>query len=113
MSRLHRTDLARRALRALAIAATALLGPLLVGGSAHAQSCSDSCASAYDGSCDDGGPGAANSRCALGTDCGDCGTRFCNNSCTYAYDNECDDGGPGSVTAVCDYGTDCGDCGPR
>lgn len=37
--------------------------------------CSNSCAYAYDGECDDGGPGAAYSVCALGTDCADCGTR--------------------------------------
>ena len=37
--------------------------------------CSNSCRYAFDGECDDGGSGAAYDVCALGTDCGDCGTR--------------------------------------
>jgi len=78
-----------------------------------AQTCGDGCATAYDGTCDDGGPGSANSSCRLGTDCGDCGARFCSATCHYAYDYECDDGGPGSITPLCDYGTDCSDCGAR
>ena len=37
--------------------------------------CSDSCLNfASDGDCDDGGPGAEYFKCALGTDCTDCGT---------------------------------------
>ena len=38
--------------------------------------CSNSCHDAYDGFCDDGGPGSAHNLCAFGTDCADCGTRF-------------------------------------
>ncbi|MCA9565878.1 MAG: hypothetical protein KC561_20415, partial [Myxococcales bacterium] len=45
-----------------------LVGP--VGGS-----CSDTCATAGDGECDDGGPGALYDLCTLGSDCGDCGPR--------------------------------------
>lgn len=37
--------------------------------------CTDSCATAFDGECDDGGPGAEFAICLLGTDCGDCGPR--------------------------------------
>jgi hypothetical protein len=37
--------------------------------------CDDSCYWAYDGECDDGGPGALYVACAYGTDCGDCGPR--------------------------------------
>jgi len=37
--------------------------------------CSNSCGTAYDGECDDGGPGADYSVCDCGTDCYDCGTR--------------------------------------
>jgi len=38
-------------------------------------SCSNTCSSANDNECDDGGPGAEYSVCALGTDCADCGAR--------------------------------------
>jgi len=37
--------------------------------------CSDTCHDAFDGYCDDGGPGSDYSICELGTDCGDCGPR--------------------------------------
>lgn len=37
--------------------------------------CTNTCSSADDGDCDDGGPGSEYSVCALGTDCGDCGAR--------------------------------------
>ncbi len=37
--------------------------------------CSDACAHAGDGECDDGGPGAMYAVCAAGTDCWDCGPR--------------------------------------
>lgn len=88
--------------------------------------CDDSCPYAFDGECDDGGPGSLYDYCDLGTDCGDCGPRdphaepiqplevlFCDDTCPYAFDGECDDGGPGSLYDYCDYGSDCGDCGPR
>jgi hypothetical protein len=38
--------------------------------------CTNSCPLRSDGSCDDGGPGADQDYCALGTDCDDCGPRF-------------------------------------
>ena len=41
--------------------------------------CSDTCASANDGTCDDGGNGATYATCDLGTDCTDCGARTPNN----------------------------------
>ena len=37
--------------------------------------CTNTCSSANDGECDDGGPGAEYAVCALGTDCADCGSR--------------------------------------
>jgi len=87
--------------------------------------CSDTCRYAGDGACDDGGPGASFSVCALGTDCADCGPRAddpdpapapggaCSDTCAYAGDGECDDGGPGSDYDLCALGTDCADCGAR
>lgn len=44
-------------------------------GSSGGGACSNTCDSANDGECDDGGPGAQYSVCALGTDCADCGAR--------------------------------------
>ena len=37
--------------------------------------CTDTCSDAFDGWCDDGGPGSDFALCGLGTDCADCGTR--------------------------------------
>lgn len=37
--------------------------------------CMDSCSYAFDGECDDGGPGSMFAECAYGTDCADCGPR--------------------------------------
>jgi|GEM_PF-2561296 len=37
--------------------------------------CDNSCAYAYDGTCDDGGSGSSWSVCDCGTDCYDCGDR--------------------------------------
>jgi hypothetical protein len=37
--------------------------------------CDNSCASANDGECDDGGPASQFALCGLGTDCNDCGPR--------------------------------------
>lgn len=37
--------------------------------------CDNTCATAFDGVCDDGGAGASSSVCASGTDCVDCGPR--------------------------------------
>ena len=85
-----------------------------------AAGCTNACTYAYDGDCDDGGPGADTSLCSFGTDCGDCGPRsgmptrgVCTNTCQWAADGECDDGGPGSINDLCGFGTDCTDCGPR
>lgn len=91
------------------------------------QICSDSCGSARDGECDDGGPASLYATCDFGSDCADCGIRtdsqlqatldvngqVCANSCAYADDNECDDGGPNALNALCSYGSDCNDCGAR
>jgi hypothetical protein len=44
-------------------------------GGSGGGSCSNTCSSAHDNECDDGGPGAQYSVCALGTDCADCGAR--------------------------------------
>lgn len=94
---------------------------------AEGEICTDTCASARDNECDDGGPGSLYAVCQLGSDCADCGVRteadlaalldddgmMCLNTCAYANDGECDDGGEGSLYNVCAYGSDCGDCGPR
>ncbi len=37
--------------------------------------CTDTCSTASDGECDDGGPGAEYDSCDIGTDCDDCGQR--------------------------------------
>ena len=88
--------------------------------SAHAAArCTDTCATADDGSCDDGGADAHTAKCAFDTDCKDCGPRrvdtpmrrMCNDVCVYANDNSCDDGGAGSAYAECSLGADCSDCG--
>lgn len=91
------------------------------------QICADTCASARDGECDDGGPSSLHAVCDFGSDCADCGVRtdaqlratldangqVCANTCAYANDGECDDGGPASLNALCAYGSDCRDCGAR
>ena len=120
------------------LARTLLLA--LTVGFAIAQTCTETCTYASDGDCDDGGPGAAYSKCSLGTDCADCGPRttaggdnrpppalrtppspastlLCAETCIgnpeYASDDACDDGGPGAEYSGCAFGTDCSDCGPR
>jgi hypothetical protein len=45
------------------------------GGEPAADGCDDTCISAGDSECDDGGPDADWDICALGTDCADCGPR--------------------------------------
>ena len=94
--------------------------------SASAQ-CTNTCSTAHDNECDDGGPGSLYSICALGTDCNDCGPRgagaaaqvaptgdtICTNTCGSSNDSECDDGGPNSLYSICSYGSDCADCGAR
>lgn len=44
--------------------------------------CTDTCGSAGDGECDDGGPNSLYDVCALGTDCSDCGPRDPDATCT-------------------------------
>lgn len=44
-------------------------------GTSSGGGCTNTCRSANDGECDDGGPGSLYSVCALGTDCSDCGPR--------------------------------------
>jgi hypothetical protein len=112
-----------------------LLAVLALPATVSAQ-CTNTCGTAFDNECDDGGPGSLYAICPLGTDCNDCGPRGggyappptptptptptpgaggpgCTNTCGTAFDNECDDGGPGSLYAICPLGTDCNDCGPR
>jgi hypothetical protein len=95
------------------LAAFAMTGALALVAAPVSAQCDNSCASANDTECDDGGPGSLYDICGLGTDCADCGTRICNNSCVSSNDNECDDGGPGSVYDICEFGSDCNDCGQR
>ena len=54
-----------------------LLPLLLLGllGVSHANSCSNTCGTASDGVCNDGGPGSTTSTCDCATDCDDCGVR--------------------------------------
>ena len=100
--------------------------------------CIESCNYAFDGDCDDTGPGAEYDVCQLGTDCTDCGPRVmpppthhpdtpylstsppppdsipsCAEACHYSSDGDCDDGGMGAEYNSCSCGTDCFDCGPR
>ena len=95
--------------------------------------CTNTCSSANDSECDDGGPNSLYDVCDLGTDCADCGPRAvgggapqapsapttvpapngCDNTCPSSNDNECDDGGPNSLYDICALGTDCADCGQR
>ena len=44
-------------------------------GFAQASVCGETCVSASDGDCDDGGPGSEYSSCVYGSDCTDCGPR--------------------------------------
>ena len=39
------------------------------------SACDNTCSSASDGVCDDGGPTSVGAGCAYGTDCTDCGSR--------------------------------------
>ncbi|MCB9507657.1 MAG: hypothetical protein H6700_08900 [Myxococcales bacterium] len=100
-------------LRTFLLAALCATGAMFAVASNASAQCTNTCGTADDGDCDDGGPGSSYSVCELGTDCNDCGPRFCNNSCATANDGDCDDGGPGSAYSVCDLGTDCNDCGVR
>ncbi len=68
---------------AMLLAITAMLMALAFTFGAHAQEegdpavlCEDTCPSANDGECDDGGEGSLFALCPLGTDCSDCGERL-------------------------------------
>ena len=66
----------------------------------------NTCAHAFDGDCDDGGPGSEYSYCRPNTDASDCGGDACNHN----FDGDCDDGGPGADWSLCALGTDRSDC---
>ncbi|MGD2109828.1 MAG: hypothetical protein PVI86_10585 [Phycisphaerae bacterium] len=73
--------------------------------------CTDTCQFAFDGTCDDGGPGSSYSLCELGTDCSDCGPRGEGDTGSSA---ECGDGicdGPAGEMTSCpeDCPNECGD----
>lgn len=55
------------------------------------SNCTNTCPYAYDGECDDGGPGSLTSLCPCATDCADCGSR------TQA---DCGGGGGGSSSQI-------------
>lgn len=54
---------------------TATIGALGDVGTGDGAMCYNYCLLAYDGVCDDGGPGSASNTCEYGTDCADCGPR--------------------------------------
>jgi hypothetical protein len=106
--------------------ALTLVLSLLVSGSCNStRGCNDSCESARNGLCNDGGPGTVYYDCMLGTDCTDCGERpegsttisrpGCSDTCESARNGMCNDGGAGTVNyeVDCALGTDCTDCGER
>lgn len=68
--------------------------------------CDDTCATANDGVCDDGGTDAANDTCALGTDCSDCGDRFDADEDGFDSFQDCNDSNatvnPGVTVDTCD-----------
>jgi hypothetical protein len=106
-----------RTLKILALA-TFSLAAASFGFTATADAqCTNTCSTAHDNECDDGGPNSLYSICTLGSDCADCGARgavsLCTNTCSTSNDQECDDGGPNSLYSICDLGTDCNDCGAR
>lgn len=54
----------------------ALSAFLMIGlASCKEEICENTCMYAFDGDCDDGGPGADFDLCSLGSDCADCGVR--------------------------------------
>jgi hypothetical protein len=62
-------------------------------------SCMNSCPFAFDGECDDGGPGAIFDVCGFGTDCEDCGPRGDSVSLSCFSSDECQE------NEYCDAGT--------
>jgi len=59
----------------LLLAATLSLGALALTAAPAAAQCTNTCASANDNECDDGGPGSLYDICEFGSDCNDCGVR--------------------------------------
>lgn len=54
----------------------ALSAFLMIGlASCTEEICENTCSYAFDGDCDDGGPGSDFNLCPLGSDCNDCGVR--------------------------------------
>jgi hypothetical protein len=68
--------------------------------------CDDSCATANDGVCNDGGTDAADDTCDLGTDCSDCGDRFDYDEDGFDSYSDCNDSNasvnPGVSVDSCD-----------
>lgn len=79
------------------------------GGSGTAGLCTNTCRYAYDGDCDDGGPNADYSLCALGTDCADCGVRYSSGSGSGSGSSGSSDGGTGGggSTSECTFNSSC------
>ncbi len=80
-------------------------GPGFDAGPPSAGLCEDSCPTAGDGECDDGGEGSLFDVCALGTDCADCGPRTvgtCTPNCT---GRSCGDDGCGGTCGTCASGS--------
>jgi hypothetical protein len=75
--------------------------------------CGNSCNSANDGVCQDGGLGAVDDVCDLGSDCSDCGYRYDGDGDGYGIGTDCDDSDPsvypGSGCDSCDGIDDDGD----
>jgi hypothetical protein len=94
------------------------IGPIVVGDEGAAvMTCEDTCETANNEICEDGGPDATANSCALGTDCADCGlargSTICKDTCATSNNGICEDGQPGSEADTCALGTDCTDCGDR
>jgi hypothetical protein len=62
--------------------------------------CDDTCSTANDGVCDDGGLLSTWDNCALGTDCSDCGDRYDDDGDGYDSDQDCNDSDPTINPAV-------------
>jgi len=63
--------------------------------------CEDSCGSAADMECDDGGPDSLYSVCAFGTDCSDCGPRNPADCVPRCEERNCGDNGCGGTCGEC------------
>ena len=79
--------------------------------------CEDTCSSANDMECDDGGPDSMYSICAFGSDCSDCGPRNPADCVPQCEGNNCGDNGCGGTCGECTapetcMGGTCGVCMP-